>query len=279
MQLEGRHVLVTGAGSGIGRELAIEAARRGMTVALNGRREDVLRETLALMGPPRGHAVLPGDLTDPAVRVALANYIAYWWGRLDVLVNNAGFVSAGPHACTSDCELERLAATNIVAPAALIREMLPLLIAGKPSRIVNIGSMFGDIAYPLFGAYSASKFALRGLSIALRRELKAYGVGVTYAAPRATKTDAASAFGDLVEPMQMRIDTPQKVANDIWNAVARERDSIYARGPERIFVLVQRLLPQLVDRSVAQQMSDKRVRAYLARRRAWPAAVKARLAV
>lgn len=272
-------MLVTGAGSGIGRELAIEAARRGMTVALNGRREDVLRETLALMGPPRGHAVLPGDLTDPAVRVALANYIAYWWGRLDVLVNNAGFVSAGPHACTSDCELERLAATNIVAPAALIREMLPLLIAGKPSRIVNIGSMFGDIAYPLFGAYSASKFALRGLSIALRRELKAYGVGVTYAAPRATKTDAASAFGDLVEPMQMRIDTPQKVANDIWNAVARERDSIYARGPERIFVLVQRLLPQLVDRSVAQQMSDKRVRAYLARRRAWPAAVKARLAV
>jgi len=279
MQLEGKHVLVTGAGSGIGRELAIEAARRGMTVALNGRREDVLRETLALMGPPRGHAVLPGDLTDPAVRVALANYIAYWWGRLDVLVNNAGFVSAGPHACTSDCELERLAATNIVAPAALIREMLPLLIAGKPSRIVNIGSMFGDIAYPLFGAYSASKFALRGLSIALRRELKAYGVGVTYAAPRATKTDAASAFGDLVEPMQMRIDTPQKVANDIWNAVARERDSIYARGPERIFVLVQRLLPQLVDRSVAQQMSDKRVRAYLARRRAWPAAVKARLAL
>lgn len=279
MQLEGKHVLVTGAGSGIGRELAIEAARRGMTVALNGRREDVLRETLALMGPPRGHAVLPGDLTDPAVRVALANYIAYWWGRLDVLVNNAGFVSAGPHACTSDCELERLATTNIVAPAALIREMLPLLIAGKPSRIVNIGSMFGDIAYPLFGAYSASKFALRGLSIALRRELKAYGVGVTYAAPRATKTDAASAFGDLVEPMQMRIDTPQKVANDIWNAVARERDSIYARGPERIFVLVQRLLPQLVDRSVAQQMSDKRVRAYLARRRAWPAAVKARLAV
>ena len=114
--------------------------------------------------------------------------------------------------------------------------------------------MFGDIAYPLFSAYSASKFALRGLSIALRRELKEFGVGVTYAAPRATNTDAASAFGRLVAPMQMRIDDPAKVARDIWTAVARDADSVYAKGPERFFVLVQRLFPQLVDRSIEGQM-------------------------
>jgi NAD(P)-dependent dehydrogenase (short-subunit alcohol dehydrogenase family) len=179
MQLRGKIALITGAGSGIGRQLAIEGARRGMTIALMGRRADALHETLSMMGPRRNHVALPGDITDPQIRVALMRYIAHWWGRLDVLVNNAGVVSVGPLARTSDAELERLMATNVIAPAALIRELLPLLHRAAPSRVVNVGSMFGDIAYPLFGAYSASKFGLRGLSIALRRELKEFGVGIT----------------------------------------------------------------------------------------------------
>lgn len=241
-----------------------------MVVALTGRRPDALAETLSMMAG-RGHVSLPGDITDPEIRVALARYIGYWWGRLDVLVNNAGLVTVGPLARTTDADLERLLATNIVAPASLIREMLPLLCQAAPSRIVNVGSMFGDIAYPLFSAYSASKFALRGLSIALRREFKEFGVGVTYAAPRATQTDAASAFGRLVEPMQMRFDPPEKVAHDIWTAVQRDADTVYAKGPERFFVLVQRLFPQLVDRSVAAQMSDRRIRAYLVSQGVFPA--------
>ena len=263
MQLRNKHVLITGAGSGIGRQLAITASRRGMIVALTGRRVDALRETHSMMRHRRGHLILPADITDRKIRKALAQYLSRCWGRLDVLVNNAGVVSVGPLSTLSDEELETVMATNVIAPAALIREMLPLLCGAAPSRIVNVGSMFGDIAYPLFSAYSASKYALRGLSIALRRELKEYGVGITYAAPRATKTDAASAFGRLVEPMQMRIDDPEKVAAEIWSAVARDCDSVYAKGPERFFVLVQRLLPQLVDRSIASQMADVRVRSFL----------------
>jgi short-subunit dehydrogenase len=270
MRLKGRIALITGAGSGIGRKLAVEAARRGMTVALMGRRAEALHQTLSMMAPQRSHVALPGDITDPGTRVALRHYIERWWGRLDVLVNNAGVVSVGPLVRTSDDELERLMATNVIAPAALIRELLPLLQQAAPSRIVNVGSMFGDIAYPLFGAYSASKFGLRGLSMALRRELKEFGVGITYAAPRATNTDAAGAFARLAAPMQMRIDDPAKVARDIWAAVARDADSVYAKGPERLFVLVQRLFPQLVDRSVASQMADTRVRAYLISQGVWP---------
>lgn len=263
MQLERKVALVTGAGSGIGRELAIEAARRGMMVVLCGRRADALNETLQLIGARRGHVALPGDITDPAIRSALARYIGRWWGRLDVLVNNAGIVTVGPLAMMGDDDLNRLVDTNIVAPMALIRELLPLLKRATPSRIVNVGSIFGDIAYPLFAPYSASKFALRGLSIALRRELKPFSIGVTYAAPRATKTDAASAFGRLIEPMKMRIDSPEKVAREIWQGVARDADSIYAKGPERLFVLVQRLLPKLVDRSIEAQLADQRIRRML----------------
>jgi NAD(P)-dependent dehydrogenase (short-subunit alcohol dehydrogenase family) len=274
MQLKGKIALITGAGSGIGRELAIDAARRGMTVALMGRRPEALHETLSMMGSRRGHVALPGDITDPNVRIALLHYIGRWWGRLDVLVNNAGTIAVGPLMRTTDADLERVMATNVIAPAALIRDLLPLLHRGAPSRVVNVGSIFGDIAYPLFSAYSASKFGLRGLSIALRRELKEFGVGITYAAPRATNTDAAGAFARLIDPLQMRIDDPAKVARDIWGAVARDADSVYAKGPERLFVLVQRLFPQLVDRSVAGQMADSRVRAYLVSQGVWPTATR-----
>jgi short-subunit dehydrogenase len=163
-------------------------------------------------------------------------------------------------------------ATNVIAPAALSREMLPLLRRTVSSRIVNVGSMFGDIAYPLFATYSASKFALRGLSIAMRRELKPYGVGVTYAAPRATRTESSPAFDWLIAPLQMRVDDPAMVATQIWRAVVRELDSVYAKGAERLFVLVQKFAPKLVDRAIAAQMADPRIRDYLDRREGGAAA-------
>ena len=148
-------------------------------------------ETLSEMAPTGRHLRLRGDITNPAVRRGMRDHLWRQWGGLDVLVNNAGVIAIGPLAYATDEEFELVMATNVVAPLALTREMLPLLRRATPSRVVNVGSMFGDIAYPLFAAYSASKFALRGLSIALRRELRSYGIGVTYAAPRATKTDAS----------------------------------------------------------------------------------------
>ena len=266
MLLEGKRTLITGAGSGIGRALALEASRLGMRVALCGRRAEALAETLSGMAPTGRHLRLRGDITNPAVRRGMRDHLWRQWGGLDVLVNNAGVIAIGPLAYATDAEFEQMMATNVVAPLALTREMLPLLRRAMPSRVVNVGSMFGDIPYPLFAAYSASKFALRGLSIALRRELRSYGVGVTYAAPRATKTDASRMLDPLVEPMQMRMDSPARVAAEIWHAVAKDRDTIYAKGPERLFVLVQRLLPRLVDRAIAAQMADKRVRDYLGQR-------------
>ncbi len=218
MRLEGKRALITGAGSGIGRALAIEASRLGMTVALCGRRAEPLHATFAEMRHSGRHLRLRGDITVTAVRRGIRDYLWREWGSLDVLVNNAGLVPVGPLSCTTDDELERVMMTNVVAPLALSREMLPLLRRAGTSRIVNLGSVLGDIPYPLFAAYSASKFAVRGLSIAMRRELKPYGIGVTYAAPRATKTDASDAMSPLVEPLQMRLDDPAAVARPIGGA-------------------------------------------------------------
>ncbi len=244
---------VTGAGSGIGRALAVEAAKRGMAVALVGRRQEALETTAKMLGGAVPVLVLTTDVTRPEERRRLARRVDQAWGRLNTLVNNAGVVEGGPLGEIDDDALERVFAINAIAPMALAREFLPLLRSGAPTRVVNVGSVFGDIPYPGFAAYSASKFALRGFSIALRREWASLGVGVTYAAPRATRTAAAAAFGPLVEAAKMTLDEPDRVARQIWDAVERGDHSVYPRGPERLFVLAQRLFPRLVDRALAKQ--------------------------
>jgi len=245
--------LVTGAGSGIGRAIAVELAGRGAQVFLVGRRPGALEDTRRLIPDRATTWLCRGDLTDATDRAKLARVVAER-GRLDLLVNNAGVITAAPIAETTDTAFERMLATNVLAPFALTRDLLPLLRQAASPRVVNVGSMFGDIAFPHFAAYSATKFALRGLSDALRRELEPDGIGVTYAAPRAVWTEAVPAFAHLIEPLRMRLDDPAAVARQIVDAAAAGRRSIYPAGVERFYVLVARLLPKLVDQSVVKQV-------------------------
>jgi short-subunit dehydrogenase len=252
MQPEQKLVLVTGAGSGIGRALCVEAAQHGMAVALCGRRQDALEATRALLGTGAQHLVIPADITRPEDRRRIVDRIANERGALHILINNAGIIEGGPLEAFDDDALARTFQTNVLAPMALTRDLMSLLIAAKPSRVVNVGSIFGDIGYPEFTCYSAAKFALRGFSIALRREWKKKGIGVTYAAPRATRTDAAVAFAGLIAKTKMNMDTPEQVARQIWGAIASGHDSVYAPAPERIYVLVQRLFPRVIDWSLSR---------------------------
>ncbi|MBV5266045.1 SDR family NAD(P)-dependent oxidoreductase [Pinisolibacter aquiterrae] len=252
MPREIERVLVTGGGTGIGRALVLEAARRGMRVALCGRRRAPLEETVAALPEGAAPLLIEADITVASDRARVVARIADAWGALDVLVNNAGVVMGGAADGLGDDALEDLFRTNVLAPMALTRDLAPLLAAARPSRVVNVGSMFGDIAYPGFAAYSASKFALRGFSDALRREWKPIGIGVTYVAPRATRTAAATAFQDLIAASGMSLDDPGRVAAAIWRAVERGRDDAYPLGLERLFVLVQRLAPKLIDRALTR---------------------------
>jgi short-subunit dehydrogenase len=252
MQPEQKLVLVTGAGSGIGRALCIEAAQRGLAVALCGRRREALEATGALLGPGASHLIIPADITRPEHRRRIVDRIRKERGALDILINNAGIVEGGPLETFDDDALARTFQTNVMAPMALTRDLMSLLIAAKPSRVVNVGSIFGDIGYPEFTCYSAAKFALRGFSIALRREWKQKGIAVTYAAPRATRTDAAAAFASLIAKTKMNMDSPEQVARQIWRAVARGHDSVYAPAPEKVYVLIQRLFPRAIDWSLSR---------------------------
>ena len=253
MQLEGKAALITGAGSGIGRQLAITAARRGLVVHLLGRRMSKLEQTRRSLPPGAVSYCIAADITLAEDRLAVRAAIAGSGQGLDILVNNAGCLSHGALADAGDDEVIRMVDTNLLAPILLTRDLLPLLRRSARARIVNVGSVYGDIAAPGFAVYSATKFGLRGFSDALRRELAADGIGVTYAAPRATETEGIEQIAGHLKRQGQSIDDAETVSNWIWAAVERDRRSAYPPTSERVFVAIQRLFPSLIDRALGKQ--------------------------
>jgi len=256
MNVNGKIIVVTGAGSGIGRALAKDLSGEGAKLVLADLNADGLEETKATLPHPDACATVTGDITQSETRQAIRKACEDTFGGLDVVVNNAGVVAVGPLAEAEDKGLELMVRVNVLAPMQLIRDLLPVLEKSTKPAIVNIGSMFGDIAFPLFAGYSATKFAVRGLSDALRRELAPKGVRVLYIAPRAAKTGATGAFEHLIEPMQMKLDEPETVAANIVGAIKSGARSSYPRGPERFFVFMQRMLPKVVDNAIVKQLQS-----------------------
>ena len=253
MRLDGRTIVITGAGSGIGRALAAEAARRGARLYLVGRRPAALEQTLRRLPPGTEARCIPADITSPEGRHAIKAAVETGSGVLDILVNNAGCITNGAFAEISDAETARMLDTNLAAPILLTRDLLALLRRSPRARVVNIGSVYGDIAAPDYAVYAATKFGLRGLSDALRRELAQESIGVTYAAPRTTDTEGVQAFAAELKHQGSALDNPAKVAAWIWKAVEKERRSVYPPSAERFFVLLQHLFPAVIDRALAKR--------------------------
>lgn len=250
--------LITGAGSGIGRALAIKAARDGYDLVLVGRRRAQLEDTAGLAGAS-GARIVEADITTAQGRQAIAEAVD---ARLDLLVNNAGRLCVGRLTDMDDDALAQTIGTNLTAALQLTRDLIPALTIAQ-GRIVNIGSMFGMIAFPYFTAYSATKFALRGMSDALRRELGEYGISVTYIAPRATRTPAQSHFAHLVEPFGMKLDEPDRVARRAWAGIKAGKTTVYPGMGERLFAYVQALFPALIDMALTQKAGSARTQAAL----------------
>jgi short-subunit dehydrogenase len=253
-----RVALITGAGSGIGRALAVEASRAGYELVLVGRRPACLRQTADLLETPAARLVA-ADITTPEGRAAIADAAG---NRLDMLVNNAGRIAVGRLTDLDDTEIAQTIDTNLTAAVQLTRDLVPTLCAAQ-GRIVNIGSMFGMIAFPYFSAYSATKFAMRGLSDALRRELSEFGISVTYVAPRATRTPAQDSFAHLVEPFGMVLDDPDRLARRAWTGIMAGRKTIYPGPGERFFALLQAVAPSIIDTALTHQAGTAKAQAAL----------------
>lgn len=246
--------LVTGASGGIGRALAAELHRRGAAVMLVGRDAESLWQVAQSIGAPADRLVCQVvDVATPAGRRTLADRAVEW--RCNVLVNNAGIGEFALVDEQTDAGLERLFAVNALAPMQLTRELLPHLRGQREAAILNVGSVFGSLAYPGFAAYSASKFALRGFTEALRREMADTGVTVHYLAPRSTRTGMnATAVERMNDELGVAMDPPDVVARAACDMLERRLPEAVLGWPEKLFVRINALLPRLVDGSLRKQL-------------------------
>jgi short-subunit dehydrogenase len=255
----GRTAVLTGAGSGIGEQLAYGLAVRGSDLVLLDRdaaRLDRVAQRIRDAHPGVAVETVVVDLADREAALAAAQRIAAAHPRIGLLVNNAGVALGGLFEQMTLEEFEWVVDVNFRAPVLLTHHLLPSLLAEPGgAHLVNLSSLFGLIAPGGQSAYAASKFALRGFSQALRAELAGHGVGVTTVHPGGVRTriaqDARIASGAPTEDVAQGRDSfdrllsypPEKAAEEILAGVERRRARVLITSQARVLDVVARLLP------------------------------------
>jgi short-subunit dehydrogenase len=246
--------VITGASGGIGRAMAAALAPHCDSLVLVG------RDAARLSSLQKNATVVSADLTTAAGRDAVARAAQ----GVNLLVNNAGVSEFTSFAGQSDASMERILATNALAPMQLTRRLLPVLLAQPAAYIVNVGSIMGYLGYPGCAAYSASKFALRGFSEALRRELADTSVKVMVLAPRTTRTAMNSrALDALNAELGVAADEPGVVAGALVSLLEKPAGERLLGMPEALFARINQLAPSLVDRALRRQLPQ--IRRHLAK--------------
>lgn len=212
MNIPGKSVLLTGASRGIGREIAYAFARHGCKLTLAGRDEQALQETRSGVEQAGGRAiVVAGDVTDTGWRQSVVEQAIQAHGGINILVNNAGVVSAGALGDISEQDINQQLQINLVAPILLTRAALPALRNSGEAAVVNISSIFGMVGMPFYATYGATKAGIAHFGEAMRRELADDGIHVMTVFPGATDTPMMETAG-LRDKAGFDYDTPQGVA-------------------------------------------------------------------
>ena len=252
MNIRNSIVIITGASSGIGAVTARELARQGATVVLAARREDQLRTLAAEIERLGGKTlVVPTDVTrlediDQLIQTTIDTY-----GRIDVLINNAGIGAGKTAATSSDDDMQQVITVNLIGPIRAVRAVVPHMRQQGGGLIINIGSVAGEVGTT--SLYSATKFGLRGLSDSLRRELRPYKIDVVLIAP-----------GFVSTPMTRGIKVPMPKADVVAHAVAvaiqRPRRKIIVPWYYAPLAYLAKALPWLTDWLVSRNQIQQMLR-------------------
>lgn len=249
------NIILTGAGGGIGRELACLLDKAGAQLTLVDINEKTLTGTTQILSN-KSHKIVIANLTDSDDIAHVISTALEQSDTIDVLINCAGINPFGVFEAQDSTLVRKTIEINMLAPLLLTHHVLPHMKRNNSGHIVNIGSTFGSIGFAWFTAYSASKFGLRGFSQALRRELSDTNIDVTYVAPRAVNTPINSQYVyRMAAVTKMKFDEPPLVAREIMKAIMQKQKERYIGFPESLFVRINAIIPGLVDFALKQQNS------------------------
>jgi NADP-dependent 3-hydroxy acid dehydrogenase YdfG len=269
--LSDKIVAITGAGSGIGRALAVGLANIGARLAISDVNEASLAETASLVRPKQpGVHTARVDVGQRSAIYAWSEQVQRELGPVDVLVNNAGVSLSQTIAKMQDEDFIWLMNINFWGVVHGTRAFLPQLLSRPEAHVVNLSSVFGLIAVPTQAAYNASKFAVRGFTEALRQELASTNVRVTTVHPGGIKTNivrngrhfqdpTGNADADAVARDFERVarTTPEAAAGKIVNAILRENPRLLIGLDAILIDRMQRLLPASYDALIAKAISRR----------------------
>ena len=253
-------VWITGASSGIGEALAVQLAREGARLVLSARREDELqrvRERCIAAGSDAGTVlVLPLDVTDHAAMPAAVQRVLDAFGRIDVLINNAGISQRSKCVDTDMSVYRRLLEVDLIGQIALTKAVLPVMLRQKRGHIAVTSSVAGKVGAPYRTGYCAAKHAVMGFFDALRAEVSEEGVRVTTIVPGFVRTNISTAalsgsgaeFGRTDRNIAAGMD-PDKAAQRILRGMKRSKAEIaVGEGIEMHALWLKRFFPGLVLR-------------------------------
>jgi len=256
-------IIITGASSGIGEAAARLFAQEGYRVALGARRVDRL-VALAKEIEAQGGEALPIG-TDCSRLMDIQNFVSATFerfGQVDVLLNNAGFGRLGwLERLDPVKDIEEQIGVNLIGAIQMAHAVLPHMIARRSGTIVNMASMAAYIATPTYSVYAASKFALRGFTEALRREVSTFGVQVVAIYPGGVKTEFSQHIGarrktSITTPAVLRLSAEQ-VAGAVLKAVKHPRRGVILPWPMHIAAWGNSLFPGLVDWIIERNFTRK----------------------
>lgn len=237
-RLQGKYALITGGTSGIGFETALQFLAEGATVAITGRSESGLLAAKEQLGDVH---IIRSDAGNIGQQRDLAEQIAQWWPRLDVLYVNAGDVSHHPLQHWDESSYDRLMNTNLKGPFFLIQALLPLL--ANPSSIIVCGSVSAHIGLPQSNAYAASKAAILSLARTLSGELHSRGIRVNGLSPGPTETPALGKLGNGASQEVLREEIRALVPiGRLGTALELAKAAVFLASDESAFMVGSELL-------------------------------------
>lgn len=250
--------VIVGATGGIGKAIVENLCQHHINVVLVARNQESLtrmQTELAAKYPELKLQAICCDLSEPSSRAQFIQTLKQRNIRINYYINNAGVNDFSLFSHQSAEAIEQMMLINVVYPLELIQKIIPLMSATAPSQIVNMGSTFGSIGYPGYVSYCASKFALRGATEALSREYSNSQIQFKYFSPRATNTAMNSpVVVEMNAKLGVKMDSPEFVAAELYQFLQNDKLYYQVGYPEKIFVKVNQVLPNVVSSSIQKDI-------------------------